>query len=88
MFVINDNIKLHCPTVISVSLQTNTVEKSMVMVSLEVANQNEFDVIINSVKLDNVISCKCVGVTLDNQLKYSATLEHFTKDNYIYWQIE
>jgi hypothetical protein len=45
------------------------------MVFPKVKKQGEFEIIVNNIKLENVNSCKYLGITLDNELKWSAHIE-------------
>jgi hypothetical protein len=49
------------------------------MVFLKVRKQDEFEIIVNKVKLENVSSCYYLRVTLDNELEWSAHIESVCK---------
>jgi hypothetical protein len=89
MFIFSDNIELlhqkaqNCIAQLhqwfTVNKLTLNLSKTCFMVFPKVKKQDEFEIIVNKVKLENVNSCKYLGVTLDNELKWSAHIESVYK---------
>jgi hypothetical protein len=85
IFIFSDNIEMlnqkaqNCIVQLhqwfTVNKLTLNLSKTCFMVFPKVTNQDEFEIIVNNVKLENVNSCKYLGITLDNELKWSAHIE-------------